>query len=433
VGLDDHEGTIRDIANNSGTVVDHRKYDSFGKMTSESAPTTDFIFGYTGQALDKATGLYDYWHRWYDPAAGRFATEDPSGFAAGDQNLYRYVGNNPLNNTDPSGLCGSSNYAFGNGLSYGSSYVADLYGGWGSVGDSYTSVTHTDSWGATYYENFRNGQPDGFTDELGNSVYFKYDKFGDFSTRQYGVNYTSVGAEPSSGAIWGGLFTTMFGGSVLGALADWSPAVATTLKVGGAASTLTSGYITEEYSRAAYYSYQAGDTLGVLENSTNAGLWGLGTGLGAYGTARSFFSSTEVTANNIFEGSTFRNVTDVGMDLTTAPGVVRPGTLAVDTGFYPAVSGIGVVDTGVYPAVVAPATAPAPRSPGYWWSGRYATPASQPGAYVNSGGLVFPTRRNSGLEGDALRGAQEAFTRVRLLEGQPVGVVRGQAREAGLA
>jgi hypothetical protein len=63
-GLGDHEGTIRDIVNNSGTVVDHRKYDSFGKMTSESAPTTDFIFGYTGQAQDQAVGLSNYGHRW---------------------------------------------------------------------------------------------------------------------------------------------------------------------------------------------------------------------------------------------------------------------------------------------------------------------------------------------------------------------------------
>ena len=90
-------------SNNSGAVVDHRKFDSFGKMTSESAPATDFIFGYTGQALDKATGLYDYWHRWYDPTPGRFLSEDP---AASDANLYRYVGNNPLNATDPTGLCG---------------------------------------------------------------------------------------------------------------------------------------------------------------------------------------------------------------------------------------------------------------------------------------------------------------------------------------
>jgi hypothetical protein len=41
----------------------------------------------------------------YDPNTGRFMTEDPSGFfLAGDPNLQRYVGNNPLSFTDPSGL-----------------------------------------------------------------------------------------------------------------------------------------------------------------------------------------------------------------------------------------------------------------------------------------------------------------------------------------
>jgi len=40
----------------------------------------------------------------YDPSIGRFLTQDPLGFAAGDINLYRYVRNSPLNDTDPSGL-----------------------------------------------------------------------------------------------------------------------------------------------------------------------------------------------------------------------------------------------------------------------------------------------------------------------------------------
>ena len=37
----------------------------------------------------------------YDPTVGRFLSEDP---IAADINLYRYVGNNPLNATDPDGL-----------------------------------------------------------------------------------------------------------------------------------------------------------------------------------------------------------------------------------------------------------------------------------------------------------------------------------------
>ncbi len=42
--------------------------------------------------------------RWYDPTVGKWLSEDPSGFAGGDANLYRYVGNTPTVGTDPSGL-----------------------------------------------------------------------------------------------------------------------------------------------------------------------------------------------------------------------------------------------------------------------------------------------------------------------------------------
>jgi hypothetical protein len=44
----------------------------------------------------------------YDPNIGRWLQEDPEGFAAGDSNLNRYVGNDPTNRTDPSGLEGIS-------------------------------------------------------------------------------------------------------------------------------------------------------------------------------------------------------------------------------------------------------------------------------------------------------------------------------------
>jgi hypothetical protein len=40
----------------------------------------------------------------YDATIGRWTSEDPIGFAAGDANLYRYVHNGPTNATDPSGL-----------------------------------------------------------------------------------------------------------------------------------------------------------------------------------------------------------------------------------------------------------------------------------------------------------------------------------------
>lgn len=47
--------------------------------------------------------LYLY-NRDYNAGLGRFLSEDPKDLKGGDlSNLYRYTGNNPLNNTDPSG------------------------------------------------------------------------------------------------------------------------------------------------------------------------------------------------------------------------------------------------------------------------------------------------------------------------------------------
>ncbi len=52
---------------------------------------------------DTESGLYYYYHRYYDPKSGRFITEDPIGIAGG-LNLYRFVNNNPVNYVDPRGL-----------------------------------------------------------------------------------------------------------------------------------------------------------------------------------------------------------------------------------------------------------------------------------------------------------------------------------------
>ena len=47
-------------------------------------------------------GLYHYRSRFYEPATGRFLSEDPIGFNGGI-NFYAYVGNNPINANDPMG------------------------------------------------------------------------------------------------------------------------------------------------------------------------------------------------------------------------------------------------------------------------------------------------------------------------------------------
>ena len=104
--LADHQGTVRDMvryASGATTVVNHRKFDAFGNLTAESDSTIKFLFSYTGREWDGDAGLYYYRARWYDPKIGRFISEDPSGFRAGDTNFNRYVGNSGPNAVDPTG------------------------------------------------------------------------------------------------------------------------------------------------------------------------------------------------------------------------------------------------------------------------------------------------------------------------------------------
>ena len=116
VVLADRQGSITDMVDNNGTERLHRVFDSFGNVLSEThrdasgsivtsgSGYLDEAFEYTGRWLDRDTGLQNNLNRWYDPRTGRFLSEDPIGLAAGDANLYRYVGNSPTNGTDPTGL-----------------------------------------------------------------------------------------------------------------------------------------------------------------------------------------------------------------------------------------------------------------------------------------------------------------------------------------
>jgi RHS repeat-associated protein len=102
--LADNLGTVRDLVDSSASVLNHLKYDAYGKVTSESNAAVDFLFAFTGRERDEESGLQFNRARYYDPAVGRWISEDPIGFAAGDANLSRYVGNDTTNDVDPSGL-----------------------------------------------------------------------------------------------------------------------------------------------------------------------------------------------------------------------------------------------------------------------------------------------------------------------------------------
>jgi RHS repeat-associated protein len=102
--LADQQGTVRDVIDSTGAVVDHLKYDSYGNITNQSNPSSQPRFTYAGMQLDAATGLYYDHARYYDPSTGRFISQDPIGFRGGTANLYDYVSNDPINLVDPLGL-----------------------------------------------------------------------------------------------------------------------------------------------------------------------------------------------------------------------------------------------------------------------------------------------------------------------------------------
>jgi RHS repeat-associated protein len=63
---------------------------------------------FTGREYYPHLWLYDYRNRWYDPQLGRFLQPDPTGFDAGDMNLFRYCGDDPVDRSDPTGLLDTS-------------------------------------------------------------------------------------------------------------------------------------------------------------------------------------------------------------------------------------------------------------------------------------------------------------------------------------
>lgn len=78
------------------------EYDAWGNLLGACG---DFAneFRFSTKQASLGTGLTDFGFRWYDPTTGRWTQRDPIGVAGG-VNVYSYVGGNPANFGDSSGL-----------------------------------------------------------------------------------------------------------------------------------------------------------------------------------------------------------------------------------------------------------------------------------------------------------------------------------------
>ncbi len=79
-------GSVTSLSNTSGAIANSYTYDSFGKQTASTGSVVN-PFRYTARESDTETGLYYYRARYYDQNIGRFLTEDPLKFNAGDRFL----------------------------------------------------------------------------------------------------------------------------------------------------------------------------------------------------------------------------------------------------------------------------------------------------------------------------------------------------------
>jgi RHS repeat-associated protein len=107
----DHEGSVTHLTDKNGNVIEKYRYDVFGAptildpdgVTVRTASIVSNRFLFTGREYNALFGFYEYRARAYHPGLGRFMSEDPKLFDAGDYNLFRYCHNDPIDNVDPMG------------------------------------------------------------------------------------------------------------------------------------------------------------------------------------------------------------------------------------------------------------------------------------------------------------------------------------------
>jgi RHS repeat-associated protein len=94
-------GNVIALIDVNRTIVNRYRYSAFGQLEDSSEAITNPI-RFAGREYDSETQLYYNRARYYDPALHRFVSEDPIGLSGGI-NQFAYAGNDPMNQSDPSG------------------------------------------------------------------------------------------------------------------------------------------------------------------------------------------------------------------------------------------------------------------------------------------------------------------------------------------
>jgi RHS repeat-associated protein len=113
----DQLGSVRLLTDSAGAPCATYTFDPYGNIAG-TTPTEQVTnpFQFAGEYRDAESGLYYLRARYYDPGTGQFLSRDP--LVATTREPYAYVGDNPLNLTDPSGLVFTQDGGGEGGLEY---------------------------------------------------------------------------------------------------------------------------------------------------------------------------------------------------------------------------------------------------------------------------------------------------------------------------
>lgn len=135
--LPDGRYSVKGVTNAAGTLVASYNYDPFGN-TSAAIDLVPNRFRFAGREYEPELGLYFNRARYYSPSIGRFISEDPIGITGG-MNTYEYAAGDPVNYTDPSGLC-----PFGDPNNPHQVPPGTVVRGWG--GNEYECASNDNNW-----------------------------------------------------------------------------------------------------------------------------------------------------------------------------------------------------------------------------------------------------------------------------------------------